>query len=327
MTEDDFVAARRPDWEELDRFLLRSAQLRRLPGPAISRAAALYRALTTDLVRAHGAGYSAETVGYLDALAARAHNAMYSAPPYRLKAVATLFTRDFPRALRRRAPFFALAAALFLIPGLVGFFGGKASTAFTAAVLPEQMISYLEGDAYSKVVTRDASANVSMAGFYVNNNIGIAFRCFATGALFGLGSVFFLVYNGLTIGTLAGALTRAHRGLNLLTFCCGHSPFELTAIVVSGTAGLYMGYLLVVTGGRTRWGSLRAGARELFQLIMGAAAMLAVAAMIEGFWSASPAPPPVKWVVACFLSVAVALYFRLAGRDAPAVVGETRSSP
>ena len=45
-----------------------------------------------------------------------------------------------------------------------------------------------------------------MAGFYVWNNVGIAFRCFATGALFGLGSVFYLVYNGLVLGTIEGHL-------------------------------------------------------------------------------------------------------------------------
>jgi uncharacterized membrane protein SpoIIM required for sporulation len=239
-----------------------------------------------------------------------------------------LLARDFPRTVRRHAPFFALAAALFLIPGVVGFVGGKTSEAFTVAVLPGSLLDEVEAG-FAKIVTRENSANVAMAGFYVYNNIGIAFRCFATGALFGLGSVFFLVHNGLLIGTLAGAVTRAGHGLNLLTFCCGHSPFELTAIVVAGTAGLYMGYLIVVTHGRTRWGSLRAGSQELFQLIMGAAAMLAVAAAIEGFWSASSVPPPIKWAVAALLSVVVTLYFVYAGAgtDSADVSGEARSSP
>ncbi len=73
-----------------------------------------------------------------------------------------------------------------------------------------------------------------MTGFYVYNNIGIAFRCFATGVLFGLGSVFFLVYNGLMIGAVAGLVTAAGHGKNLLTFTCTHGAFELTAIVISG---------------------------------------------------------------------------------------------
>jgi uncharacterized membrane protein SpoIIM required for sporulation len=103
--------------------------------------------------------------------------------------------------------------------------------------------------------------------------------------------------------------------MNLLTFCCGHSPFELTAIVISGTAGLLMGYALVSTGGRTRWGSLRRCADELAHLVFGAAFMLLVAALIEGFWSPSSAPAPAKWIVAVFFALAVTTYLTSAGRD------------
>jgi uncharacterized membrane protein SpoIIM required for sporulation len=313
ITEDDFVQRRRPDWDELDLLLASRRSLHRLMPSSISRAAALYRALSTDLVRARTAGYSGETIAYLDALAARAHNALYGAPPYRFRAVLDLVLRDFPRTLRRRASFFGFAAFLFVVPAVVGFVGARASGAFAAEVLPESMIEEME-EAYSKPAVRSGADNVRMAGFYVNNNVGIAFRCFATGAIFGLGSVFFLVYNGLLMGTVAGMLARTGQGMNLLTFCCGHSSFELTAIVISGTAGLRMGYALVSTGGRTRWGSLRRCADELVQLVSGAALMLFVAAVIEGFWSPSAAPAPVKWIVAVVFAVLVTAYLLLAGR-------------
>ena len=113
--------------------------------------------------------------------------------------------------------------------------------------------------------------------------------------LFGLGSVFFLVYNGLMIGAVAGLVTAAGHGKNLLTFTCTHGAFELTAIVISATAGMVMGYALVDTGGRTRFGSLRARARDIAYLVLGAALMLLVAAGIEGFWSPSGVPRAVKW--------------------------------
>jgi uncharacterized membrane protein SpoIIM required for sporulation len=313
ITEDDFVRRRRPEWDELDLLLASQRSLHRLAPTSISRAAALYRALSTDLVRARTAGYSGETIAYLDALAARAHNAIYGAPPYRFRAVLDLVLRDFPRTLRRRASFFGFAAFLFVVPALVGFFGARASGAFAAEVLPESMMEEME-ESYSKPAVRSGADNVHMAGFYVNNNVGIAFRCFATGALFGLGSVFFLVYNGLLMGTVAGMLARTGHAMNLLTFCCGHSSFELTAIVIAGTAGLRMGYAMVSTEGRTRWGSLRRCADELVQLVSGAGLMLVVAAAIEGFWSPSAAPAQVKWIVAVIFAILVTAYLLLAGR-------------
>src|SRR5204863_402714 len=101
---------------------------------------------------------------------------------------------------------------------------------------------------------------------------------------FGLGSLFFLIYNGLIIGTVFGFIARLGFGGNIFTFCCGHSPFELTAIVIAGAAGIRMGYALVSTEGRTRVGSLRVHAGDVARLILGAAVMLLIAAGIEGFW-------------------------------------------
>jgi uncharacterized membrane protein SpoIIM required for sporulation len=315
ITQDDFVATRKADWGELETLLGRSPALHRLPPQGIARVAGLYRSVCADLVRAQGAGYGPEVVSLLDGLAARAHNALYSAPPYRMAAVWDLVRADFPRALRRHARFFALGVTLFLLPGILGFVGALRSRAFALQVLSPAMAEHVE-EAYKKGFGegRSEAVDTAMAGFYVYNNIGIAFQCFATGVLFGLGSVFFLVYNGLLIGAVAGLVTAAGGGWNLLTFTAGHGPFELTAIVISGTAGMVMGYALVDTGGRTRFGSLRAKSKDLAHLVLGAALMLLIAALIEGFWSPSGVRAPIKWAVGGAGYTVVALYLALAGR-------------
>jgi uncharacterized membrane protein SpoIIM required for sporulation len=317
--QDEFVAARQKDWTELEQLLGSGRSFRKLPPASIARAAAIYRAVSSDLMRAQAAGYSPEVIALLDGLAARAHNALYSAPPYRLRAVWELIAADFPRALRRHARFFALAVALFVLPGAFGFVGAMRSRAFALQLLPSETVDQMEegyADGFNK--GRKAGTNTFMTGFYVFNNVGIAFRCFATGVLFGLGSIFFLVYNGLTIGAVAGLVTAAGHGRNLLTFTCTHGAFELTAIVISATAGLVMGYALVDTRGRTRFGSLRAHGRDIFYLVVGAALMLLIAAVIEGFWSPSGVRDHVKWGAAIAAYLLVISYLTLAGRSRPA---------
>ncbi|HVZ75030.1 MAG TPA: stage II sporulation protein M [Polyangia bacterium] len=315
-SQDEFVHARNGEWTELRALLDRGRVLHKLAPAHISRVAALYRAVCSDLMRAQANGYGPDVIGLLDGLAARAHNALYDAPPYRLRAVWELLAADFPRALRKHARFFALAVALFLLPGALGFVGAYRSRSFALSVLPEQTVEMME-KSYAKGfdVGRDADTDVGMAGFYVYNNVGIAFRCFATGILFGVGSAFFLVYNGLTIGVVAGLVTASGHGKNILTFTSTHGAFELTAIVISATAGMVMGYALIDTGGRTRTGSLRAKARDVANLVLGAAAMLLVAACLEGFWSPSAAPAPVKWGVAIVAYTLVTTYFLRAGRE------------
>jgi uncharacterized membrane protein SpoIIM required for sporulation len=164
-------------------------------------------------------------------------------------------------------------------------------------------------------VGRDEAVDTMMFGHYVHNNIGIAFRCFATGILLGIGSIYFLIYNGLMIGTTLGYVAAAGYGQNILTFICGHGVFELTAIVVSGGAGLQMGWALVETRGRTRLGSLRAQGHDLVALVAGAAVMLAIAAVLEGYWSPSSIPPPVKWAAAGVFAVLLFAFLLFAGRE------------
>ena len=313
--QDVFVRQRQAEWRELDMLLGQEKELYAHDGATISRIASLYRALCTDLVRAKSARYSPDLSGYLNGIAGRAHSALYGARPIRALGVVSLVLREFPSAFRKNWRFFLLATALFVLPWIVGQWGTMAEPSFARHVLPAESLEGM-ARAYSKGFEegRAAGLDSDMAGFYVRNNVGIAFRCFGTGIVFGLGSVFFLVYNGLTIGTVTGWVWNAGYGGNILTFMCGHAPFELTAILIAGQAGMRMGYALVATGGRTRVASLRASAREIGALIVGAAVMLVIAAFIEGYWSPSSAPAPVKWVAAGVFTLGVAAFLIFAGR-------------
>lgn len=313
--QDEFVARRRESWRELEQLLERGKELHRSPPADISRAASLYRSVCADLMRARSA-FGPDLVRYLDNLAGRAHNLLYGTRAYRLAGLWTMIAHEFPRTLRRRWRFFALASALFYLPFFVGIFATLASRGFAETILPASQLAGMEA-MYEQGFDsgRDVQASSQMAGFYVFNNVGIAFRCFATGILFGLGSLFFSIYNGLVIGVVFGWVVRAGHGDNILTFVCGHGPFELTAIVISAAAGLQMGWALIKTDGLTRLASLRSQARDLGHLIVGAAAMLIIAALLEGYWSPSAAPPELKWAASGVFSLFVTAWLVLGGRS------------
>jgi uncharacterized membrane protein SpoIIM required for sporulation len=153
-----------------------------------------------------------------------------------------------------------------------------------------------------------------MAGFYVNNNVGIALRCFATGLFFGVGSAFYLVENGLATGAIMGYVASHGAGDNILTFVVGHGSLELGAIVLAGGAGMALGWSIVAPGEQTRIASLQTTARSVVIIVFGAAVMLFMAAAVEGFWSASSLPAVVKRGVGGFMFLLVLAYVLLAGR-------------
>jgi uncharacterized membrane protein SpoIIM required for sporulation len=312
-TRDEYVAAREGRWAELSALLERGETAR--DGEALRRVATLYRALCADVMQVRSLGFGPDLRWRLDALAARSNSFLYRTP----RGEGTLQLREllaeFPREVRRRWAFVLVAAALFWVPLGVGVLGALFSPGFSERVLPAETLEQMSS-AYSKgfAAGRASGQDAAMAGFYVQNNIGIAFRCFATGALFGTGSVFFLVYNGLVTGAVVGYLLSTGHGRNILTFVCGHSPFELGAIVIAGAAGLMVGYAMLDTGGLTRVAALRRTGRSALTLVVGAAVMLLVAALVEGFWSPSSAPDAVKWAVALVNTGACLAHFAWAGR-------------
>jgi uncharacterized membrane protein SpoIIM required for sporulation len=99
---------------------------------------------------------------------------------------------------------------------------------------------------------RESGTDWGMFGYYIMNNISIGLRTFASGLLAGIGTILVLILNGIGIGAAFGHLQQIGSGDPLWRFVAGHAPFELTAIVLAGGAGLRLGFNLIAPGRRTR---------------------------------------------------------------------------
>jgi uncharacterized membrane protein SpoIIM required for sporulation len=323
LTERAFTGSRQREWDELD-ALVRTAQvrgLRFLLPEQIARLSPLYRDACADLARAEAARYGAPLIDYLQGLAAAAHGVVYARGRGGWSVVGgrgsslRMAVEAFPRAVRRHKVAMLVAFLLFFVPFFGGFFATLLDPGFALRIVPEAQLRPLV-EAYRQGFSsgRGAGADVAMAGFYVNNNVGIALRCFATGLFFGLGSAFYLVENGLSTGAIMGYVAGHGAGDNILTFVVGHGSLELGAIVLAGGAGLALGWSIVAPGDQTRLASLQSTARSVAVVVFGAAVMLFMAAAVEGFWSASPLPAVVKRGVGATMFAVVVAYVVLAGR-------------
>ena len=156
-----------------------------------------------------------------------------------------------------------------------------------------------------------------MFGYYILNNVSVAFQCFAGGLFAGLGSLFFLAFNGAYGGAIGGYLTAKGLSETFYSFVVTHSAFELTAIILSGAAGLRLGHALLAPGRYTRVQALVNASKEAAVVLYGIVVMLVIAAAIEAFWSSAKwIPLPMKYSVAACCWLAVLTYFTLQGRSA-----------
>jgi uncharacterized membrane protein SpoIIM required for sporulation len=324
MTPLQFEALYEKDWQELDELLARFFGVRRKRATASAprqgeRLAILYRRVCEQLALARARSYPAYMLDRLDRLTADAHQAIYQRSEFGVAAVRRMLSVEFPAAVREHAAYIGVAAALFVLPtltvGLLVYFRPDLIlSVFDARTTAhfEEMYSP-SSDSIGRL--RDANTDWEMFGYYIMNNVTISFQCFAGGLLAGIGSIFFLIYNGAVIGAVAGYLTEFGYGQTFYPFVATHSAFELTAIVLAGAAGLRLGHALVLPGRRTRLDSLVWAARQCTVLLYGSTVMLLIAAAIEAFWSSARwLPSPVKFGVAAVCWLAVFGYLILQGR-------------
>ncbi|MDC6379510.1 stage II sporulation protein M [Pseudomonas graminis] len=280
-----------------------------------------YRQICQHLSLAIDRGYASHLVEHLQQLAMRGHQQLYRHRSQFTAQLLSFVLADFPRLVRAQWRWIALAGLLFFgsltfMALLVYGYPDLVYSVVSPADVAEMHAMYEPAARrIGQTAERASSTDWLMFGYYVMHNIGIAFQTFASGLFFGVGSLFFLFFNGLMIGAVAGHLTDAGMGATFWPFVVGHSAFELTGITLAGAAGLKLGWALVAPGRLRRGEALRQAAQISVRLIGGVAMFLLIAAFIEAYWSSMSWPPATaKYGVGASLWLLVGAYLTLAGR-------------
>jgi uncharacterized membrane protein SpoIIM required for sporulation len=309
MTALEFQTAHEASWAELEQAI-------GLPERKLDpqRFLALYRTCCEHLALAEARGFPSAIIERLSIVTARAHQIVYRQSDFGIARIARVLLNRFPAMVRAHRGYVALSALLALGPAI----------ALGLAVYhqPDLILSIVDGgtaarfekmyDPSNEVLgrLRDAGSNWMMFGFYIMNNIGIAFQCYATGILLGVGSVYFIAMNGAFGGAIAGYVASAGFGATFFSFVATHSAFELTAIVLCGAAGLRLGRAVLLPGRLPRTTALELAAKDTSIIVFGSAVMLVIAAAIEAFWSSAAwITPTAKYSGAAACWILVTLFF------------------
>jgi len=336
MKETQFIRQRQGDWQAWDRWLSASAKKKGAPkttagdqGAApppdfpIDALPSAYRRLCQDLSLARDRHYSSALVHALHERVLAAHQRIYGARQRLAGHWLAFLVGGLPRLVRDERRFVLAAAALFFLPLLATLLLLQWHPDGVYFLMAPDKVAQFE-EMYSPTAERlgrprGAADELTMLAFYIANNVRIDFQCFAGGIGFGLGSVFFLVYNGLLIGATAGYLTQLGHIETFWGFVAGHSAPELIGAVLSGAAGLKIGLALVAPGRLRRADALKAAAQGAVRLLYGAAALTFSAAFIEALWSPSRTLPfALKIGVGIGVWLVLLAYFLFSGRSSHA---------
>lgn len=319
-----FRREREDTWRELDGLLTRVEKkgIGALDPDELIRLPMLYRATVSSLSVARATSLDRNVLDYLENLARRGYFAVY-APRLRFReSIADFFVRAFPASVRV-ARWHVLLAALFMALG-------AATSWFAVAQDPELYYAFVPDgvaqdrspasstDSLRKVLYDEDVSAVSrlqlFASFLFTHNAQVGIFSFALSFAFGVPTFLLLFYNGTIIGAFGALYQSRDLGADFWGWVLPHGVTELGAIVLCGGAGLLIADSLLFPGNQGRLDRLARNGRVAGQIVLGAIAMLFLAALIEGFFRQLVHDMTIRYGLAVFTTMFWAAYFVFAGR-------------
>jgi uncharacterized membrane protein SpoIIM required for sporulation len=313
---DRFINQRKNAWQRLEELLklLDHASLRRLQREEVRELGRIYRRTASDLAIARAESRDPRLVNYLNSLVIRAHGRIYRADAQGGKRIRNFFAWELPRTFRRTWRYTAVSFLVFFIFGVFSFVITRYDPEFSELVGVPPVMRELYIETKTPWWEEVNQENQVAASKIVTNNIQVTIYTFAFGAMFGIGTLFYLAFNGANIASVLALTYRAGFGNDLVTFMMAHGVIELSCIFIAGGAGLLIGSAMLMPGDLSRADALKTRGMEAVRLMMGVAVLLVVAATIEGFISPAPISPKIKYSIAVLTGLALYSYLLLAGR-------------
>ncbi|HZE67945.1 MAG TPA: stage II sporulation protein M [Pyrinomonadaceae bacterium] len=317
MASDRFINERKNSWQRLEDLLklLDRATFRRLHREEVRELGRIYRRTASDLAIARAESRDPRLINYLNNLVIRAHGRIYRADAQGGKKIRHFFARELPRTFRRTWRYTAVSFTVFFAFSLIGFLGTKYDPEFSEIMGVPPAFRELMIEEKRHWWEEINEKNQIESSRIMTNNVRVTIYTFAFGALFGLGTLFYLAYNGAVNAAVLALVYRAGYGNDLLTFMVGHGVVELSCIFIAGGAGLLIGSAMLMPGDLTRADALKTRGMEAVRLMLGVAVLLVLAGIIEGFISPAPISPVIKFGIGGITGLALYLYLLLAGRE------------
>jgi uncharacterized membrane protein SpoIIM required for sporulation len=292
-----WILKRRPHWDRLSSLLSQSdaSGLSQLTRAELQEMALLYRQVAADLSVLRQDTTARNYALHVNQLLARAHHIIYSGRKTNLRMLFLFLRDEYPAIFQKQIGYVLASLAVSLAWGLLGAALTNARPEFMRHFVGPEMIATME---QHKMWTESIVTVAPMETSHImTNNLTVCFVIFASGIVFGLGTLFYLFINGMMLGVIGAACQQYGMSLLLWSFVAPHGSLELPSIIISGAAGFRLGHAMLFPGA-LRWkDSVAIGGIEATRLVAGIIPMLVVAGCLEGFFSPSQAPIWLKFTV------------------------------
>ena len=244
-----------------------------------------YTDITTDLSFSRSHYPDSRITIYLNSLALALHNHLYKTKKEKASRLLTFWTQEVPDAINLSHKELLYSFLIFVISVAIGVI---------STINDDSFVRLIAGNDYIDMTLRNIENGTPMAVYgsepeltmFLNitfNNIKVSFIVFALGIFTGFGTGGALFYNGVMLGAIQTFFFQNGVGIESMQAIWLHGTLEVSAIIITGAAGLALGNGWLFPGTYSRVYAFRQGAKRGLKIVIGLVPMFLVAGFIESY--------------------------------------------
>ena len=262
--------------------------------------------ITDDLAYAKTFYPKSQTTAYLNGLASKFHQNIYRNRKEKSNRFIYFWKIELPLLFKQYQKQLLYSGIFFVSFCLLGALSAKYDDTFVRLIMGDTYVemtneNIAKGDPFG---VYKKQSEMPMFLTIAANNIYVSFITYVCGIFFSVGTVYFLIKNGIMLGAFQYYFFSKSLGLQSVLVIWLHGTLEISAIIIAGGAGLAMGNSLLFPGTYSRLDSIKKGAKDGMKIAIGLVPIFIAAAFIEGFITRHTEMP--VWLSAAILSTSAA---------------------
>jgi uncharacterized membrane protein SpoIIM required for sporulation len=241
--------------------------------------------ITDDLAYAKTFYPKSKTTAYLNGLASKLHQSIYKNKSEKSNRFITYWKYELPLLFKTYQRQLLYSFIFFVIFCLMGVLSARYDSNFLKLILGSDYVNMTneniaKGDPFGVYKSENEFAMFFQIGA---NNIFVSFVMFVSGIIFSVGTVFFMLRNGIMLGSFEYYFFSKGLGTQSILVIFIHGTIEISSLIIAGAAGLVLGNSFLFPKTYTRLASLKKGAKDGIKMALGLVPLFIIAAFFESF--------------------------------------------
>lgn len=241
--------------------------------------------ITNDLAYANTFYPGSKTESYLNGLASILHQSIYKNKKEERNRFLDFWRLELPQIFYTYRNQLLYSLIFFIVFATIGVLSAKYDDTFIRLILGDQYVNMTndniaKGDPFA-VYKKEGEAQ--MFFMIAINNSFVALMMFVSGVFLSVGTIFYMLQNGIMIGSFEYYFFSKGLGFESILVIWIHGTLEISAIIIAGAAGLILGNGILFPKTHTRFHSFKKSAKDGTKIALGLIPIILVAAFFEGY--------------------------------------------